>query len=381
MLIRRLLDALSAVLFLSGAAAAELAVSPIPGENHDPRRAARLAYELRTAAKTPPAPLPNGWFTRVEIPPPAEITRLPKPTGDGEYVAISPHYLITSPLRLDDEALHRVVDVMETTFAINRAIASKLPVLRMSRRPTKLMRMHIRLVPTLDDYRKHGGVTGSAGVYQSSRLVFPDNGVAPENQPCTEDTLKRDTVLVSFPALGLNADGSLSEAPVNTQLLVHEGTHQCFIYNNLPIWSNEGWAEYISAAPHLDGFVDFQKGFSLISARARRSASGGRLDCPFSLYGFFTMTRERMYSLGLSSGGFTDTYVFSAMLVAFFLHMDGERGISAMREYLQARVECCPHEQALEKLAAPYGGMTSLQETFVSSWRARHINLNLLPQK
>ena len=381
MMIRRLLTSLLPVLFLSGAVAAERAVKLFPGEDADPRRAARLAHELKPEIATIPAPAPNGWLTRVKLPPPAEITRLPTPAENGEYVAVSPHYLITSPLRLEDAVLHRVVDVMEATFAANSAVASKLPVLRMQQRPKKLLKMHIRLVPTEEAYLRNGGVPGSAGVYQSSRLVYPDNGIPPENQACTEETLKRDTVLVAFPALGLEEDGTLSNAPVNTQLLMHEGTHQCFIYNNLPIWFNEGWAEYLSAAPHADGFVDFEKGFSLISARARRSASAGRLDCPFSLHDFFTMSKERMYALGLHSHVSVDTYALSAMTVAFFLHLDGERGIAAMRRYLQARVECLPHEQALAVLSAPYGGMQSLQDSFISAWRARHIHLKLQPHQ
>lgn len=381
MLNRRLLTCLLLLLPLCRAADNGQAAELFPGAADDPRRAARIAFELQAETAAPPALLPNGWLTRIPLPPPADITRLPQPAANGEYVAVSPHYIITCPLRLDDAALHRVVDVMEATYAVNRALSAMLPVRRMQQRPKKILKLHIRLVPTPEDYLKNGGVPASAGVYQSSRLVYPDSGIPPENQPCTEDTLTRDTVLVAFPALGLRPDGSLSNEPVNTQLLMHEGTHQCFIYNNLPIWSNEGWAEYISAAPHADGFVDFEKGFALISARARRSASLGRLTCPFSLGEFFTMNKERMYAMGLHTTASVDTYALSAMLVAFFLHMDGERGIAAMRAYLQARVDCLPNAKALNLLAAPYGGMGPLQESFVRAWQARSINLNLRIQK
>lgn len=377
MLMHRLPVKLLYLLSLTLTAAAEQAVLLFPGEEGDPRRAARVTHELHQENAALTAPSANGWLSKVSLPLPVDITRLPKPAENGEYVAISPHYLITCPLRLEDAALHRVVDVMEATYAANSAVASRLPVLRMQQQPKKLLKMHIRLVPTEEAYLKNGGVPGSAGVYQSSRLVYPDNGVLPENQPCTEETLKRDTVLVAFPALGLNADGTLSHDPVNTRLLMHEGTHQCFIYNNLPIWANEGWAEYLSAAPHADGFVDFEKGFSLISARARRSATTGRLECPFSLYDFFTMSKECMYAMGLHSVTSVDTYALSAMVVAFFLHMDGERGLTAMREYLQARIKCLPQEQSLAVLSVPYGGLQELQKAFVGAWQSRHIHLTL----
>lgn len=381
MLNLRLMSCLLLLLPLSRAADNAQAVNLFPGAGEDPRRAARVAFELQAETAAPPALLPNGWQKKVPLPPPAEITRLPHPAPNGEYVAISPHYVITCPMRLDDAALHRVVDVMETTHAVNRALTAVLPVRRMQQHPKKILKMHIRLVPTLEDYLKNGGVPGSAGVYQSSRLVYPDRGIPPQDQPCTEETLTRDTVLVTFPALGLRPDGSLSNEPVNTQLLMHEGTHQCFIYNNLPIWSNEGWAEYISAAPLADGFVDFEKGFSLISARARRSASIGRLECPFSLGEFFSMSKERMYALGLHTTTSVDTYALSAMLIAFFLHMDGERGLAAMRAYLQARVDCLPNTKAQELLSAPYGGPGLLQEAFVKAWQDRGINLKLQIQK
>ncbi|MBQ3239910.1 MAG: hypothetical protein IJB00_01860 [Akkermansia sp.] len=381
MLMPRLTAALLILLSAIGTAAAEQAVGLFPGAANDPRRAARIAFELQAETEIHPSLKPNGWVTKVPLPQAPEITRLPNRDKNGEYAAVSPHYIITCAQRPSDAVLQRVAGVMENSLAVNRAVAETMPILRMRQQPKKHRKMHIRLVPTMESYLQHGGEIGSAGVYQSSRLVYTGNGVSPEDQPCTEETLTRDTVLVAYSALGLRADGSLSNEPVNTQLLTHEGTHQCFVYNNLPIWANEGWAEYISAAPHEGGFVNFEKGFSLISARARRSAILGRLDCPFSLSEFFFMSKERMYALGLHSGSTVDTYTLSAMVTAFFLHMDGERGVAAMRDYLQARAECLPHAKATEILAAPYGGVSALQEVIVNAWQARKINLKLKQQK
>lgn len=377
----RLLSILLLGLSVCRAAAAGQAVELLPNEATNPRRAARMAYELQLATAAPPAPAANGWLTKVPLPAPADITRLPSLDANGEYVCITPHYRITCPLRLGDEALRQVADIFEATYTASRAIGEKLPVPRMRRSPDSAPDMHVRLVPTMEEYHRLGGVPGSSGVYQSSRLIYSDNGIAPENQPCTEKTLKQDTVLVAFPAIGLNEDGSLNEHPVNTHLLVHEGTHQCFIYNNLPIWANEGWAEYVGASPHVDGAVDFEKGFALISARARRSAAAGRLNCPFSLEDFFTMSKEKMYAMGLHSIVETDTYALSAMTMAFFLHMDGTRGIEAMQNYLRARVNCVPNERALSMLSAPYGGMVALQRTFIAAWNARHIRLQMKEQQ
>lgn len=381
MLIPRLSAALFILLSVMGTAAAEQAVGLFPGAENDPRRAARIAFELQTETETFPTRQPNGWLTGVPLAHAPDITRLPNRDEHGEYAAVSPHYIITCSLRLPDAVLQRVAEVLESCAAVNKAVAESMPIPRMRQRPKKRRKMHVRLVPTLETYLQHGGAVGSAGVYQSSRMVYNGSSVSPEDQPCTEDNLIRDTVLVAFPALGLHPDASPSSEPVNIPLLMHEGTHQCFIYNNLPIWANEGWAEYICSAPHENGFADLEKGFALISARARRSAVLGRLDCPFSLSEFFAMSKERMYDLGLHADGAVDTYTLSAMVTAFFLHMDGGRGVAAMRDYLQARVECVPHERATQILAAPYGGVPALQKAIINAWQARKINLKMKEQK
>lgn len=350
-------------------------ISPVPGA--DARREARVEYELQLQSETPPPLAPNGWLRQVRLPESLEITRLPRPTDNGEYVCISTHYLITSPVELDDDALQSVVYLFESAYAVNKAVAEQLPILRMRREPKKILKMHVRLVPTVSEYHRHGGVVGSTGVYQRSRVVDPDSSVPEDDQPINEDTIRRDTILVAFPAVGVTSEGKLGDDPINCHLLVHEATHQCFAFNNLPIWANEGWAEYIGATPHVDGVADFAQGFANISARARRSAAAGRLACAFSLNDFFTMSTESMYALGLHSRESTDTYALSAMLVAFFLHMDGERGIAAMRDYLQARADCESNVDSLRRLAAPYGGMAELQELFVAAWRARGVRLQM----
>ena len=89
------------------------------------------------------------------------------------------------------------------------------------------------------------------------------------------------------------------------------------------------------------------------------------------------MSKGKMYALGLHSSVDTDTYALSAMTMAFFLHMDGTRGLEAMRNYLQARVNCVPNERALAMLSAPYGGMAALQCAFVSAWETRHIKIKM----
>lgn len=350
-------------------------ISPVPGA--DVRREARVEYELKQQSEAPPPLAANGWLREVRLPESLDITRMPRPTDNGEYVCISDHYLITSAVQLDDEALQSVVYLFESAYAVNKAVASQLPVLRMRQTPKKILKMHVRLVPTESEYHRHGGVVGSTGVYQRSRVVETNSRVPEEDQPINEDTIRRDTVLVALPSIGITSEGKLSDEPFNCHLLVHEATHQCFAFNNLPIWSNEGWAEYIGATPHVDGVADFAQGFANISERARRSAAVGRLDCAFSLHDFFTMSTESMYALGLHSRESTDTYALSAMVVAFFLHMDGERGIAAMRDYMQARVDCESHPESLRRLAAPYGGMAKLQELFIAAWQARGVRLQM----
>lgn len=89
-----------------------------------------------------------------------------------------------------------------------------------------------RLLTTLDDYQKAGGPVNSAGVYLSRQKVF----------------------LAPLELMGVRPSSAgyrkvTDEYDVST--IVHELTHMLThdMLDNLPIWTNEGYAEYIATIP------------------------------------------------------------------------------------------------------------------------------------
>ena len=145
-----------------------------------------------------------------------------------------------------------------------------------------------------------------------------------------------------------------TENPVR-QVLVHELTHQQFLLNALPIWANEGWAEYVGYVPYVGEDLDFAQGFSLILHKAKERAAHGGLDFDFKLADFFTMDQQTMY--GYMPQG-KDTYLLSVMTVAFFVHLDGKKGVAqkvvyAAFDLIKEKTEKDPVEvftQAMENI-------------------------------
>ena len=151
-----------------------------------------------------------------------------------------------------------------------------------------------------------------------------------------------DKVMIPFPSLGIGAGGSVVSEDINTHALVHELTHQQFLLNNLPIWANEGWAEYVGYIPYVGEDLDFSMGFSAVQQSAKQMGENGALDFDFGLEQFFTMDQKTMYGYMPNK----NTYMLSVMTVAFFVHLDGKKGVDAMKAYLQALIDGKTAEEA-----------------------------------
>ena len=186
-----------------------------------------------------------------------------------------------------------------------------------------------------------------------------------------------DKVMIPFPSLGIGANGSVVKEDIDTHALVHELTHQQFLLNNLPIWANEGWAEYVGYVPYVGEDLDFDRGFSLILHAAKQRADRGALDFDFSLEDFFTMDQQTMY--GYMPQG-KDTYMLSVMTVAFFVHLDGKKGVDAMKAYLQALIDGKPADEAAQELIKPHRSIARLQQDFIRAWKSKKVKVSF-PKK
>jgi hypothetical protein len=191
-----------------------------------------------------------------------------------------------------------------------------------------------------------------------------------ETGPITEKTLASDKVMVPFESLGLSADGHVAKNDIDTHVLVHELTHQNFVFNGLPIWCNEGWAEYIGYVPYVGEDLDFTRCYAVILNKAKTQSSHGALDFPFTLEDFFTMGQEEMYSY---MGQGKDTYTLSAMIICFYVHLDGKKGVEALKKYMQALVDGKSHAEAAEELIAPHKNSKKLQKDFIKAWKSKKV--------
>lgn len=311
---------------------------------------------------------PGDWPRQVSVPKETEVKELGKPQGKPGFLYESNNYCYVSPVKLPPSAQQTVARLCECAYAANKAIAEVLPVHRTTLdRGNK--KFAIVLQPTKAAYLKAGGPEGSAGVFQ-----FVSRG---RTTPGSESAVVMDRVMIPFESLGLTRSGAVQREDIDTHALVHELTHQQFMLNRLPIWANEGWAEYVGYVPYVGEDLDFDRGFSLILHEARKRVPFGALDFDFKLEDFLTMDQQTMYGY---MGQRKDTYMLSVMTIAFFVHLDGKRGIDAMKAYLQALLDGKSPQEAAEVLIKPYHTAARLQNQFVRAWRGKKVKVGF-PKK
>lgn len=334
----------------------------------DPRKAAReMRKNLREeGVRNVRVKSPSQWPKKVPVPEDTQLKEGETPEGVQGFFYESNHYIFSSPVALSDAGQQMIGRLFECTYAASKEIAHVLPVPRAEAERGK-DKYKVRLVRDKAEYYAAGGAKGSSGVFIHRRKEVP------EGQGLQESDIVADFVLVPFDSLGLDTHGKMVKADINTHTLVHEITHQNFVLNNLPIWANEGWAEYVGYVPYVGEDLDFDRGFSLILHTAKSRAGTGALDYPFSLGDFFAMEQEEMYSY-MPQG--KDTYLLGAMLVAFYVHLDGTRGLDAIRSYMEKLVEGASAEEATRELVTPYKGEKKLQAAFLKAWKRKKVEMS-----
>lgn len=347
-------------------------------KDRDVRKAAsRKRKELRDmGVKNVRVKSPGDWPRKVSVPKATEVSVSQPPAGvQGNYYT-SNHFCYISPVALDPAAQKTVARLCECAYAANKAIGEVLPVPRtaVDRGDKKFV---VQLWPNKESYVANGGPANSAGVFVGAmRRVVSTNPDAPRRVVSEEDIVM-DKVMIPFPSLGLGSNGKVQSEDINTHALVHELTHQQFLLNVLPIWANEGWAEYVGYVPYVGEDLDFDRGFALILHAAKAFSENGALDFDFPLADFFTMDQQTMY--GYMPQG-KNTYMLAAMTVAFYVHLDGKRGVEAMKSYMQALIDGATHEEAAEKLIAPYKTSARLQQAFIRAWKGKKVKVSF-PKK
>lgn len=308
---------------------------------------------------------PSGWPQKVPVP---DETTLQQGEKQGQFfVYETNNYIFFTPVEIDENACDTVGRLFECAYAANKAVAEVVPVPR-TEEEREGKKYRVELWPTKQQYVAQGGSPTSAGVFVYSARRMPG-----ENGPITEKTLASDKVMVPFESLGLSADGHVAKNDIDTHVLVHELTHQNFVFNGLPIWCNEGWAEYIGYVPYVGEDLDFSRCYAVIWHKAQEQASHGALNFPFTLEEFFTMGQEEMYSY---MGQGKDTYTLATMILTFYVHLDGKKGVAALKKYMQALIDGESHEDAAKHLIEPHKNAEKLQKDFIKAWKSKKVPIS-----
>lgn len=207
-------------------------------------------------------------------------------------------------------------------------------------------RFEAKFFGTRDRYQTQGGLPRTAGVYLTKDRVF----------------------LAPLDLMGVKVDGSIwrqvRRSQGDTSTVVHELTHMLThdIIADLPIWMNEGYAEYIANIPiEQDAFqisdekiregvresfvLDYQKAISStgirdLSRSERSQFFEQKLPSIPPVSTVLGITNERWNkaqdgSLGFpgQTYGYSDRgslYKTSHLIIYYFLHLDGEEGASKL---------------------------------------------------
>lgn len=340
----------------------------------DPKKAAAAKKkEMREqGVKNVRVKAPGDWPSRIPAPADMGLSEIPLQPGEKGCLYESDNYRFRTPGPLSPEGQKMIAELFECTYAANKAIGKVLPVPR-TEIPRADKKYPVVLVRNMNEYQSTGGPSGSSGVYQHAERTPVINGVTQSVVKKTEDIIVQERVLVPYSSLGLDEQGRLSTKgkDINTHTLVHEITHQNFVLNNLPIALNEGWAEYVGYVPYIGTELDFDRGFSLIVHQAKKYADGGAMNFPFSLETFLTMDQNTMY--GYMQQGQVNTYLLGCMVIAYYVHLDGKRGIDAMREYMAATTDGTEPGEAVRKLITPHRNTKQLEKDFIRAWKSKGV--------
>ncbi len=270
------------------------------------------------------------------------------------FVYETENFYFISPVALEKKAQERLARVFECSLAANMALSDLLPIRRMHQRAnqdekekaeriaaekegkkfkSKKKKLGGQLYLTHKDYLQAGGRDGSNGLYVHKAYHIKN-----------EDGLIDDRVLLPLESLGIDKDGSLMAKEVETHVLVHEITHQCFVLNDLPTWVDEGLADYVAGISTKGSNLNFSTCPKDITARSKNFPVS---KCPFTLEEMFNMNQQEFYKfIG------TDVYIYniSAGIISYFLDMNGKAGRARLCAYLDAILEGASTKEAAELL-------------------------------
>ena len=203
--------------------------------------------------RTPEEALPPVNWPRVVTRP---LPSIEGPVIEGtDFIFRTPHYQFVGDAELSIAAVQDFATVAEATWSLLRTWPLRAP-------DTGSTPLTARIYRDRDAYERAGGPPDSAGVF-------------------TGRFGRRGVLLVPFESIGIEAfQGHFTKsAAYRPRVLVHEMTHQIYapVIRFLPLWLNEGLAEYVALIPYQNGTFRLDRD-SMRHALAQRLADYKRRD-------------------------------------------------------------------------------------------------------
>ncbi|MBK1831585.1 hypothetical protein JIN77_12665 [Verrucomicrobiaceae bacterium R5-34] len=237
---------------------------------------------------------------------------------EGEFIYTSPHYEFISNAELSKSVVKRFALLFEATYLYVKA----LPLGNSKAHVASGQRYKIYLFEKMEQYYRAGGPVGSAGVFMGGKEI----------------------IMVPFRSLGLIKGSSSWRVDYDrtNKTLPHEITHQItdreYYAQGARGWYTEGLAEYVAATPYRSGkfsvnaadraIEQYVTGFSRSDNRGRNL--GTDIKAP-DLKQFM----DQSYA-SFTGGNGNYNYGFSALLVTYFCHYDGDEDAANLKNFLRA---------------------------------------------
>lgn len=270
--------------------------------------------------------------------------------GPDRWIYETQHFRFNANAPIALGAIKEIAKIFEGTYTANLALPINSPCNHYQ--VCEHGKYNAFLYETREQYLAAGGMDGSAGVYIGPRQMTgtvtrstPSGGVVQNKVTMklpNETAMQKGRVLVPFPSLGLEKRGNRyakGGRRVDAHTLSHEITHHMTIgANAYPIWFSEGIAEYVGAAYDGNGKCNFSKNKTslaqFVAGYGTKKEAGGRGLGKQPRVGPLRAFFEQTQNAFLSPSRVQINYGFSALLVYYFLHVDGKRDAARIKKYI-----------------------------------------------
>lgn len=257
-------------------------------------------------------PAASDWPRTVTLSEPPKARLVREDREKGEFVYETAHYEFICDSELGVNVVRDFSRVFEAAWLVNCLLPLDLkPIPEPGRE-----KFQARLFTNAEDYRKSGGLPGSAGVYSGEARAM----------------------MLPIDSLGVRLFGSrvtIDPAAGDYHTLIHEITHQMMNrwLGRMPIWLTEGSAEYVAIAKFDNGRFSFVQQDRQLKEYLSRASSGAFPMVPVE----DLMTIDAgTWSASLENEGFWRYYLSALILTYYFYHQDGDGSGTAIKDYMRA---------------------------------------------